>query len=128
MSNLPRLLRFAALEKPADTSQDANEHRLRQFARERVLLAWVIRSEEARQAAGEFVARTVRKAKSREGFNLAASLQRPKEREDRSRPQNLQFPLKIGTAIRQLRRQRLVCRRRAPNHGGDISILQFEAV
>src|SRR5271155_5697757 len=136
MSNLPRLLRFAALEKPADISQDANEHRLRQFARECVLLAWMIRSEEARQAGREFVARAVGKTESRERFNLAASLQRAKvrkhrdaaEREDRSRPQNLEFPLKIGAAIRQLRGQRLVCRRRAANHGRDVRILEFEAV
>jgi hypothetical protein len=124
------------LEVPADSPQHRDEHYLRQFSCERILLARMVRREKPRQFTGQLVTHSVREGKRREALNFAAVLQQPEIRTHRdapqhkhgARPQNFKLSFEIMAAIRKLRRQGLIGRGRAAHCCRDVGVVQLQPV
>jgi hypothetical protein len=125
-----------ALHKSPHIPQNFPHHPRRQFPRERILLARMIRSKKPRQLPRQLITGPMPKRIRRESRNLAAILQQPQIRphryisqhQHRPRPQDLELPLEISLAIRRLSRQRFIPRRRAPHRRSHICILQLQPI
>ena len=123
-------------QKFSHVAQNPEQHRVRKLSSKSILLARMIRREQSRQISRQFKTPSVPKRKRSQCRNLPALLQQPQvgphrdaaKHQHRARPQGPQLALQIVSAIRQLRRQRLVGRRRATQSRGHISILQSEPV
>src|SRR5215469_1301063 len=123
-------------KEAADGAQHVLEHPFGEFAGEGVLLAGVVGGEQTRQIVAKSIAGTVRKAKWREALDFSLVLENSQvdaqrdaaQNENGARTQNFQFAFKIRAAIRQLRRQRLVSRRRAARRRGNVGVLELESV
>src|SRR5580704_10154721 len=105
----------------ADVDQNASQHILCQPAGERVLLAGMVGDEQARQLAGERVARTVGEAIPGGGLDTTARAEQAEvaaqgdaaQGEYGARLQNLEIAFEIRAAVRKLRWQRFIRGRRA---------------
>jgi hypothetical protein len=123
-------------QKFSCVAQNPKKHCVRQLARKCILLAGMIRRKKPRQIPRQLITRAMPKRKHSRRRNLSALFQQSQisphrnaaQHKHRARSQNLQFALQKVPAIRHLRGQRLVRRRRATQSRGQVNILQSEPV
>jgi hypothetical protein len=123
-------------QKFSHVAQDLKQHRVRKLASKCILLTRMVRRKQARQIPRQLVASSMPKRKRSQLRDEPALFQLPQvsphrdaaQHQHRARPQNFELALQKVTAIRQLRRQRFIRRRRAAHRGSHIYILQLEAV
>jgi hypothetical protein len=123
-------------QKSSHIAQNLKQHRIRELARKCILLARMVRRKKPRQIARQRVTRAMPKRKSSQRRNLPALFQQSQisphrdaaQHQHRTRPQNFELALQKMAAIRELRRQRFIRRRRTAHCGSHIYILQHEAV
>src|SRR5438445_606531 len=117
---------LAMIEKPINLLQDVQEHRFGEPSRLRVLLAGMVGREEIRKALGEFGHGGVRERVCRPECNPAASLQNVEitvpgnlsKSQYGAWLEQLEFALKVRTAVHNFFRQLLVVRRAAEDFTG----------
>jgi hypothetical protein len=130
------LCRKSSRQRFSDVAQNLKQHRVRKPASKCILLARMIRREQARQISRQLVTRPMPKRKRSQSRDLPALFQQSQisphrdatEHEHGARLQSLQLPLQKMPAIRKLRRQWLVCGRRATQRRSHISILQRQTI
>src|SRR5579863_5604023 len=123
-------------KKALDIAQHAREHRFREFSRERVLLAGMIRRVKPRQIVRQGVAGAMSEAKRRQTFDFAAVLEQPQKNAHRDAsqcqqsawPEDFEFLFEVRAAVREFGRQRLIAGRRATRTGCDVCVSQLEPV
>ncbi len=136
-SNAPRFtLPQSSRQKFSHIAQNFRKHRIRKLARKCILLARMVRRKQPRQISRQLIIRAMPKRKSSQSRNLPALFQQSQisphrdaaQYQHSARLQNFEVALPKVAAIRKLRRQRLVRRRRATQRSGHIGILQRESV
>jgi hypothetical protein len=128
--------RGSSRQKLSYVAQDFQHHRVRQLASKCILLARMIRREQARQIAWQFIASAMSKRKLSQRRNKPALFQQSQisphrdatKHQHRTRPQYRKLALQKVPAICQLPRQRFVRRRRATQSRGHVSIVQSEPI
>ena len=124
------------LQQCSNVAQNFQHHRVRKLSSKSILLAGMIRRKEPRQIAWQLITRAMPKRKRSQRRNQTALFQQSQisphrdapQDQHRARPQDLQIALQKVPAIRQLRGQRLVRRRRAAQSCGHIRILQRKPI
>lgn len=123
-------------QKFLHVAQNPKQHRIRKLASKCILLARMVRRKQPRQIARQHITSSMPKRKCSKRPNLPALFQQSQIRphrdaaqhQHRARPENFELALQKMAAIRELRRQRFIRRRRTTHRGGHIYILQREAV
>ena len=131
-----RLRRKSSRQKLSYVAQDFQHHRVRKLSSKSILLARMVRREQARQIPRQFIARSMPKRKRSQSRNLPALFQQSQisphrdttKHQHRARPQNFDLALQKVPAIRKLRGQRFVRGRRAAQSRGHICILQRQTI
>jgi hypothetical protein len=126
----------SSCQKCSHVTQNLKQHRIRKLASKSILLARMIRRKKPRQISRQLITRAMPKRKRSQRRNLPALLKQSQisphrdatKHQHRARPQNFQLAFQKVPAIRQLRRQRFIRRRRATQSRGHISILQRQTV
>lgn len=123
-------------QKCSHIAQNLKQHCIRQLSSKSILLARMIRRKKPRQIPWQFITRAMPKRKRSQRRNQPTVLKQSQisphrdapQHQHRAWPQNFQIALQKVPAIRQLRRQRLIRRRRAAHGRGHVGILQRESV
>jgi len=117
-------------------TQHVRQHGLGQPSGECVLLARMIGDKQTRQSGAQRVIRAVFESIRRDRFQMPLIFQQREIRAHRhsskrqhgARLEKFDFPCEVRAAVRELGRQRLVCRRSAPERGRDVRPVKLQTV